>query len=231
MKNPPAFQWYPADYLADMNVRLLSWASKGLYIDLLCYCWREGYIPADSSAIAMLCGCHDLAIVEPCLKLFATHPDDPSKLVHLRLIAERKKQIDNAERKSTGGKKGAETRWNKEKPISKQAPKEPDGIAIANPLGMPMAKNSSSSSTSSSSSKNKQPSFDEVLFFCQSIGLNRIDAEYMDDSWKMSGFTNNKKPVKDWQAQIRNWKRMQYLPSTKGMAQINKPTQPRPLNS
>ena len=37
MKNPPAFQFYPADYLADMNVRLLSWASKGLYMDLLCF--------------------------------------------------------------------------------------------------------------------------------------------------------------------------------------------------
>lgn len=149
MKNPPAFQFYPADYLADMNVRLLSWASKGLYMDLLCYCWREGYIPADSSAIAMLCGCHDLAIVEPCLKLFSTHPDDPSKLVHLRLIAEREKQIAFSNSKSEAGKLGAQVKWNKRKSTKGGKVMAKDSNATISPL----AKNSSTSSTSSSSSK------------------------------------------------------------------------------
>jgi len=225
MKNPPAFQFYPADYLADMNVRLLSWASKGLYMDLLCYCWREGYIPSDSSAIAMLCGCHDLAIIEPCLKLFVCHPDDASKLVHLRLIAERQKQIDNAERKSIGGKKGAETRWNKGKTSRKKQDNNANGIAIAYPLGDPMAKNSSSSSSSSSSSKNNtMPSFDALLFFCQSLGLSKIDAEYMEDTWKQNGFTNKSKPIKDWQAQVRNWNRMRYFPSQKGTPSLQAQT-------
>lgn len=148
MKNPPAFQFYPADYLADMQVRLLSWASRGLYIELLCYCWREGYIPSDSSAIAQLCGCHDLAMIEPCLKLFVCHPEDESKLVHLRLIAEREKQIEHKNERSSAGKKGAESRWGNEK----QAQKKANSSAIAKPLAQPMAKNSSSSSSSSSTS-------------------------------------------------------------------------------
>jgi len=159
MKNPPAFQFYPADYLADMQVRLLSWASRGLYIELLCYCWREGFIPSDSSAIAQLCGCHDLAMIEPCLKLFVCHPEDDSKLVHLRLIAEREKQIEHKSERSNAGKKGAESRWGNKKQDKRKA----NSSAIAKPLAQPMAKNSSSSSTSSSSSK------DNTLTDCHEI--------------------------------------------------------------
>lgn len=140
----PAFQFYPADYLSDMKVRMLSWASRGLYMDLLCYCWREGWIPSDSSAIAQLCHCHDLAIVEPCLSLFDSHPDDPKKLIHKRLDFERNKQLGHSNERSNAGKKGAKARWDKGK--------RADGSAII----LPMAKNSSSSSSSSSEDNKPQ---------------------------------------------------------------------------
>jgi len=152
MNKSPAFQWYPADYLADMQVRLLSWASRGLYVDLLCYCWREGFIPADSSAIAQLCGCHDLAIIEPCLLLFTEHPDDASKLIHGRLEKERLKQLEHRSERSTAGKKGAETRWGNKKPIKKKADSKANGLANGSAIDLPMAKNSSTSSSSSSTS-------------------------------------------------------------------------------
>ena len=132
---PPAFQFYPADYLADMRVRMLSWASRGLYIDLLCYCWREGWIPADGSAIAQLCGCHDTAIIEPCLELFHIHPTDPAKMIHKRLDEERMKQEEHRKERQESGKRGALKRWAKG-----------DSSAI----NQPMAKNGSSSSSSSS---------------------------------------------------------------------------------
>lgn len=109
-------------------------------MDLLCYCWREGWIPADSSAIAQLCNCHDLAIIEPCLSLFDSHPDDEKRLIHKRLIAERNKQIDHSNERSNTGKKGAEARWGKGKRAHGSAIKQP------------MAKNGSSSSSSTSSS-------------------------------------------------------------------------------
>jgi hypothetical protein len=78
--------------------------------------------------------------------------------------------------------------------------------------------------------KNKKPSFDDTFDFCNKIGLTRTDAEYMQDKWLETGFKNNEKPIKDWQAQIRNWKRMSYLPSTKqkpAMRSINEPSQLR----
>lgn len=149
----PAFQWYPADYLSDMKVRMLSWASRGLYMELICYCWREGYIPSDSSAIAQLTGCHDLAIIEPCLSLFISHPEDSAKLIHKRLDAERRKQFDRSNERSESGKKGAKSRWGN-KTSNK---KSPDSLANGSAIEKPLAKNSSSSSSSSSLSAEREP--------------------------------------------------------------------------
>jgi hypothetical protein len=79
--------------------------------------------------------------------------------------------------------------------------------------------------------KNKKPSFDDTFDFCNKIGLTRTDAEYMQDKWLETGFKNNGKPIKDWQAQIRNWKRMSYLPSTKQKPAIRSTNEPSQLRS
>ena len=116
---PPAFMFYPADWLSDMKTRMLSWTARGLYIDLLCYCWREGYIPSDSKAIAQLSGCLDMDAVESCKELFTLIQGDGSKMIHKRLLEERQKQLDHAEERSKAGKKGAEARYGKRKTIDK----------------------------------------------------------------------------------------------------------------
>lgn len=129
----PAFQFYPSDFLSDMRIRMLSWASRGLYIDLLCYCWREGWIPSDSSAIAQLCHCHDTAIIEPCLALFSHHPDDAGKLIHLALDAEREKQKAFREERKASGIKGAAKRWKRDSSAIKQ-PMAKNGSSVFNLL-------------------------------------------------------------------------------------------------
>jgi hypothetical protein len=145
----PAFQWYPADYLADMRVRMLSWASRGLYVDLLCYCWREGWIPSDSSAIAQLTGCHDSATVEPCLALFEVDPSDPARLVSKRLNEEREKQAAHRKERSESGARGARKRWSGrgDAPATPQPPK-----ASSSANGKPIAPDASSSVSSPSTS-------------------------------------------------------------------------------
>lgn len=210
MNKAPAFQFYPADYLADMRVRMLSWASRGLYMDLLCYCWREGWIPSDESAIAQLCNCHDLAIIEPCLSLFDSHPEDEKKLIHKRLDSERKKQLVHSNERSTTGKKGAEARWGKGK--------RAHGSAIKQPL----AKNGSSSSSSPSTSvvtilKNSKGkcTMDEAESFAVEIGLPKSDGEATFHKWEGSGWVNGKNPVRDWKATMRSWKTAGYMPSQK----------------
>ncbi len=168
----PSFQFYPADWLSDMQIRLMPWASRGLYIELLCYCWREDWIPADSSAIAQLCGCHDLAIVEPCLQLFQPHPDDPSKLVHKRLQVEKIKQDRHREERSLSGRRGAKSRWNREIKENHAgeahcilADSSANGSAISSAIDQPMAKNGSSTSSSTSKKKgDKLASFEESEF-------------------------------------------------------------------
>lgn len=56
MSKPPAFQFYPRDWLSDASVRLMGPAGKGLYIDLLSIQWLEGSIPSDMDEIALLVG-------------------------------------------------------------------------------------------------------------------------------------------------------------------------------
>jgi uncharacterized protein YdaU (DUF1376 family) len=148
----PAFQFYPADFLADENVALMTNQEIGCYIKLMCYCWREGSIPSDVAKIARLCGEDGLAMAElwtAICSCFDTAIDDPSRLIHPRLESERKKQIEFRSERSESGKKGANARWNND--LSK------NGKAMAEPLSEPMANDGSSSSSSSSSSELKPP--------------------------------------------------------------------------
>lgn len=137
MAKSPAFQFYPSDWLSDAKVQTLTAAQEGIYIRLLCYCWREGSLPADGSAIAQLCkrDVSDLDI-DHVLKNFFLLSD--GKYHNKRLDQERDKQMRFAKERSKSGKLGAKKRWEKEHSSA-------NGLAIAEP----MAKNSFSSSSSS----------------------------------------------------------------------------------
>ena len=199
----PSFQFYPADYLADMQLRMLPWASKGLYMDMLCYCWREGWIPSDSSAIAQLCGCHDLAIVEPCKKLFQVDETDPSKMTHKRLNEEKIKQDEHRKERSISGKKGAKTRWNKG---SRTKVSQNDSSANSSAIKEPIAKNSSSTSTSSSTSSSKFiiPTIDEVKIHIQSVSAN-VDPVKFHSYYESNGWMVGKNKMKSWKAAVTSW--------------------------
>ena len=171
-------------------------------MDLLCYCWREGWIPADSSAIAQLCNCHDLAIVEPCLSLFDSHPNDEKKLIHKRLDREREKQLEHSNERSNSGKKGAEARWGKGK--------RADGSAIKKPL----AKNSSSSSSSTSVNTNtlksirvpfSVPSVEEINEYGKTLTPPLTTAAKFWDHHQSKGWVIGRTPMKDWKAAVRTW--------------------------
>jgi uncharacterized protein YdaU (DUF1376 family) len=153
----PAFQFYAADFLADENVALMTNQELGCYIKLICFCWREGSIPADVQKIAKLCGEDGIAMAElwvsisPC---YAPTPDNPVRLVHPRLELERRKQADFKSQRSSAGKKGAEARWPKRKAQRETIKSQPDGDGSANgsAIKQRMATDGSSSSSSSSDS-------------------------------------------------------------------------------
>lgn len=183
---PPAFQFYPADFLADENVVLMTNREIGCYIKLMCYCWREGSIPADAQKIARMCGEDGSAMadlwlaIEPC---FIEAIAEPGRLVHPRLEQERVKQKDFRKERSESGKKGAKARWGKGKTKNSSA----KGTAMAKPKAEPMAKDGSSSSSLSSNNNSGGVSRDEYSPAFEAAWLRypkRAGGNSKADAWK-----------------------------------------------
>lgn len=154
----PAFQFYPADWLADENVSLMTMEEEGAYIRSLCYCWREGSIPSDPDKLARLLGkggSTTLAtVVQRC---FVISPNDGSRMLHMKLESERSKQAAWKEKSAAGGKRSGVARRKALKTLSQiDAPKIEGwfkgGSRVVEPNG-----NSSSSSLFSSLSSFKTP--------------------------------------------------------------------------
>lgn len=114
MSKSPAFQFYPADFLADKNVQCMTDAQIGIYIKLLCHAWLEGSIPSDLDQLSRF------ATKEPdsfkdnwrwISSCFEVCKKDPSKLINPRLEKERRKQKSFSRKQSNAAK----SRWQKEK--------------------------------------------------------------------------------------------------------------------
>jgi uncharacterized protein YdaU (DUF1376 family) len=156
-KRAPAFQFYPSDFISDEHVALMSLEQRGAYITLLCYCWREGSIPADMGLLGRLCAVDGQAMTTlwPGLKsCFIEADGDASRLLNPRLEIERRKQDEHRQKLSEAGKAGANSTWGKEK--------GKDGRAMAGPMAKPPASPSrrhrpGSGSSSSSSSLESSP--------------------------------------------------------------------------
>jgi len=148
MNRPPAFQFYPSDFLSDENVMLMSNQAVGCYIKLLCINWKQGSVPSDIETLALLCGEDGSTMarlwlsLKPCFKA-----NENGRLINPRLEQERQKQINFRKERSKSGKKGAVKLW-------KQKEKEGKWLshssAIVDVNGLAIALQSSSSSSSSS---------------------------------------------------------------------------------
>ncbi len=144
----PAFQFYPGDWLSDINVATMTDQEEGIYIRLLSYCWIHGSIPGDIEKIKRLLkngSKHDATTLEPVLSCF--HLSDSGNYTHNRLEKERKKQEDWKEKSSRGGKKSAEIRQNNAELKG--------GSPVVEDCLTPKSNTSSLSSSSSSTSNNK----------------------------------------------------------------------------
>jgi uncharacterized protein YdaU (DUF1376 family) len=200
-----AFQFYPADFLSDENVVLMSNVEVGCYIKLLCFCWKQGSIPANIDLISRLCNepyekmAELWPSIEPCF-----HNGQPDRLIHPRLEIERKKQENFSKERSESGKKGAKKRWEN---------KDKDGSAIQQPLAkgnkQPLAKDGFSSSSLPSVSKKKgikifiPPTEKEVIKYFQENGYlvkaaYRAFRYYDAANWK----DGNGKQVKNWKQKM-----------------------------
>jgi uncharacterized protein YdaU (DUF1376 family) len=121
MNHSPAFQFYPADFLADANVALMSLEGRGAYITLICYCWREGSIPSDLARLGRLCGVDSSAMAQLWPELEPCFEKAEDRYYQPRLERERIKQQEYRTERQESGRKGAISRWEKTKELEVEA--------------------------------------------------------------------------------------------------------------
>ena len=151
MSKSPAFQFYPADYLSDANTVVFTAEQDGHYLRLLCFCWLEGSIPSDPEEIQKLLKGSSRVVeqtLNPVLNCFQLDKKS-GRLVHLRLLKEKKKQSDWRKKCAKGGKASGESR---------RGPSEVPGYlkGSSRVVEQPLNTMFSSSSSSSSSISNKK---------------------------------------------------------------------------
>jgi hypothetical protein len=204
-RSSPAFQFYPAEFLADENVSLTNNQEIGCYIKLLCFCWREGTIPNDVSKIARLCGEPEEVMAQLWLaisKCFDEAENAPQRLVNPRLDIERDKQQKHKKERSESGKKGAMSRWYSDNNSAKVQP-------MAKPIAEPMAKHGSS--TSSSNNNTLLSSF--AVFY--KIYPKKKGRDAAIKAWKKHGKEieeNFESIIASLKKQILTWKDPQFIP-------------------
>lgn len=159
MSKPPAFQFYPSDFLSDDNVDAMTAKETGGYIRLLCHCWKKGYLNSDTVKLDKLARLEgDKEALQSILGCFEIKD---GKYIHKRLDAERVKQKIFRDKCSEAGKVGAEKRWGKNR--------EPHGAPKETPMGV----DGSASSTASLSSKEiaNKATLSHASYFFSSKGM------------------------------------------------------------
>jgi len=147
-KAPPAFQFYPRDWLSSESVRVMTATARGAYITLLCVCWLEGSLPTDD---ALLCKLSDATFNEwgeVREVVLARFFEKNGRLYQRRLETERAKQRRYKRLQSEKGKKSAASRFNR-------------GSTVVQPQGQPDVNSASASAFASASSdvqKHVEPS-------------------------------------------------------------------------
>jgi uncharacterized protein YdaU (DUF1376 family) len=150
LNKPPAFQFFPRDWLTSRAVTIMSPTQRGYYINLLAHAWLAdvpGTLPNDPTVLWQLAGARRRADFERdggfVLEQFRRNKS--GKLIYSeRMIQERQAQKRRNLEKSDAGRRGASARWNNKL----------DGSRIV----LPLAENGSASAFAfASASANLKP--------------------------------------------------------------------------
>ena len=141
----PAFQFYVGDWRGSRHVQRMTYAERGMLLEMLCEQWEKGAVPASPEACAALLGGTKAEWTRGWKKLaecFTARKRD-GLLVNAKLERVRRARLKFKKTQRESGLRGAQVRWKQHgKPIG----------SLSKPIASPMAKNSSSSSSSSLSS-------------------------------------------------------------------------------
>lgn len=104
---PPAYQFYPGDFLKDENVLLMSFTEIGIYQVLLCHAWTNRGLPKDTADIAKMLKMPHLRFKKVWHEgaLHRCFVSKGERLVNPRQELERQKQDEFRRRQSDNAKK------------------------------------------------------------------------------------------------------------------------------
>ncbi len=124
--------FYFSDWLTSDDVSVMSFAEKGLYIDLLAKQAEQGYIPADPEKIVVTIKAQHrkkqvLALWPQIKKLFPAVKGQPDRLANTVMADARATALGLKKASSNGGKTGANKRWGTYKPPIKSPNGSPNG--------------------------------------------------------------------------------------------------------
>lgn len=105
MSKAPAFQFFPKDFICDINVQLMTNEALGAYAMLLCHEWINDGIPDDDKSLAILSGTRERwsEIKTDVLRCFEKKTGHENVLISQMLEKERARQEENRQLKNKSG--------------------------------------------------------------------------------------------------------------------------------
>ena len=110
-RKSPAFQFYPDSWLSSTDICLMSPSEEGAYIRLLCHAWLQPDcgLPADDESLAQLSRL-GRAWKSSRPRIICKFNEIDGRIFNHRLLVEREKQKEWAEKSANGGRKSASNR-------------------------------------------------------------------------------------------------------------------------
>lgn len=210
----PAFWFYPGDWMKDTDLRAVSVAARGLWIDLLCLMWesdKRGYLvlssgkPATTEQLARMTGNAPEVVAELVNELEecgVTSRSDEGVLFSRRMVRDESKR----RKCSRAGKKGGGN------PRLKTFKGDPKGQSKGDVKGTPKRitedvyeiETEESSMSEGRRGRFEPPHLEHVEAYC-SERKNGINAQQFLDYYAARGWKLNGKTMKDWKACVRTW--------------------------
>jgi uncharacterized protein YdaU (DUF1376 family) len=141
-KSDPAFLFYVKDWRSSRKVQAMSFAARGMYLEMLMEQWDAGSVPGSPAECATLLGGTTAEwqrawpMLKACFKSKRRRGggNGVPRLVNLKLEEVRRDRLRYKKAQAESGLRGAEARWKKHsKPIG----------SPSKPIASPMAKNGS----------------------------------------------------------------------------------------
>ena len=151
MSNPPAFQFYPKQWLGDDMVALMDLSAQGAHLRLMCFAWQQSpacTLPNDLAVLSKWCGMSAEAFAPVWAQVQMAWNFRNDRWLSVGLQREYRKQKEYSKKQSTRASNGWKTRLNQDDATA--LPRQSHGNAQRHDSG-----NALQSSSSSSSSKVK----------------------------------------------------------------------------